>query len=701
MILERLVLENFRQFKGRQELVFSDLRERNVTVVHAENGFGKTTLLKALLWALYGRDGLMGADGREDDFEKPDRILHEGVAHRARDPQAVAATVELTFKHDGDRYILKRRLDLAQQKLNAKQTTLTLEVMRDGQTFVLERPQQRIQAIVPDGISGFLFFNGERINYLAMEKNSAAVTEAIHQMLGLKLLQTAIDDLWHQNVRGKLRGELKDASSEEKKVLIDQLTKLESEIKEFEEKRRQALANLKAIDIEIETVDGKLAANREARELQARRVRLTADRKGRADKRDDLTRRLSKLISEDGYTVFAVGLVQRGSEVFARLRSEHKIPARVLNVFLQELLDSEDCICKRPLPAGTPERAAVESLLTIAGDQDFNTAVSDVDHAIGVIGTAARQTQEQLIQLNAERLELSRDIRGMDEELEEIHQILGGKQDEEVQQLEALRKSLGLQRDAQNSDIGGFNRQLLSQGESKQTLDNQIRQFQDKADAASRAQRRVNAVEDCGALLESILQAETLDLRPLLNNEIDRHFRKIIDRDYWAELTADFTLRIRKRIGGGEDSNDLAEIDAALSTGQRTVTSLVFIASLVALANRRSEIPTILRGLSGSAYPVAIDSPFGSLSIFRQGVARYIPELAPQVLLFVSPEQYNGQVEAALAESGRVGRRYYLAYHGPTMPDKASAELIINEQRIQQYFPASSEEFTEIREAAL
>ena len=62
MILERLVLENFRQFKGRQEILFSDLQEHNVTVVHAENGFGKTTLLKALLWALYGRDGLMGSD---------------------------------------------------------------------------------------------------------------------------------------------------------------------------------------------------------------------------------------------------------------------------------------------------------------------------------------------------------------------------------------------------------------------------------------------------------------------------------------------------------------------------------------------------------------------------------------------------------------------------------------------------------------
>ena len=209
------------------------------------------------------------------------------------------------------------------------------------------------------------------------------------------------------------------------------------------------------------------------------------------------------------------------------------------------------------------------------------------------------------------------------------------------------------------------------------------------------AQRRVNAVDDCIQLLEDILGAEIRELRPMLNDEIDKHFRKIMTKDYWAELTEKYTLRIRKRVLGsnGEDST---EIDAALSTGERTVTSLVFIASLVALAKKRSEIPTILRDLAGSAFPVAIDSPFGSLSIFRSGVARYIPELAPQVILFVSPEQYNGQVEAALNESGRVGKRYYLSYNGPTMPDRANPELVVNGQKIQQYFQNDIEEYTEI-----
>lgn len=694
MILERLVLENFRQFKGRQEMIFSDLRERNVTIIHAENGFGKTTLLKALLWALYGREGLMGADGNPDDFERPDRIIHEGLAYRAKDPNDLAATVQLTFKHDNDRFILTRQLTLAQQNLNPKQTTLSLEVMRNGQTFSLDRPQHRIQAIVPDGISRFLFFNGERINYLAMERSSAQVTEAIQQMLGLALLRATINDLRHQNVRGKLRSEQKEATNAEKRELIDRLSTLEEMLKDFLDTRNQTLANIKAINAELVSVDNKLAANRVAHELQSKRARLMREREELAGRRNEVTQRQSKLIAEDGYTLFSSKLINRGRDIIARLRSEGKIPARVLNTFLQELLDSSLCICTRGIEKGTPERAAVENLMTIAGDQDFNNAVGALDHALGLIEGVAGQTMEQLRQLNMERLELARDIRERDEEIEEIHQTLGGKKDEEVQQLEEKRKTLQLDRDAQNAALGRIDGQIEATTDDVNALEAQIRQIKDKEEAAARAQRRVDAVEDCACIIERILEAETLDLRPLLNKEIDCHFRKIMTKDYWAKLTDDYTLRIRKRVAGGD--SDSIEIDAALSTGERTVTSLVFIASLVALAKNRSEIPTILKDLAGSTYPVVIDSPFGSLSIFREGVAKYIPEIAPQVVLFVSPKQYDGEVEAALTTPGRIGKRYYLTYYGQTMPERATPVLIVDGQKIQQYFPSQTDEYTEI-----
>ena len=67
---------------------------------------------------------------------------------------------------------------------------------------------------------------------------------------------------------------------------------------------------------------------------------------------------------------------------------------------------------------------------------------------------------------------------------------------------------------------------------------------------------------------------------------------RIMTKDYWAELTEGYTLRIRKHVAAGED-DDPTTMDVALSTGERTVTSLVFIASLVALAHRRAGMPTI------------------------------------------------------------------------------------------------------------
>ena len=694
MILERIVLENFRQFKGRQEIVFSDLRERNVTLVHAENGFGKTTLLNALLWGLYGQDGFT------EDFEKPESLMHEGLAAHSKDATRISASVQVSFKHDGDRYILTRELTLAEQRSDPKRARLSLEVMRDGQTIALDNPQRRIQSIVPDAISAFLFFNGERIDHLAMEKNSAQVTAAIHQMLGLRLLRTTIEDLQHQNVRGKFIKELRDNTSDEKRSLLIEMEQAESKIKDLEDSKTQIRANLKAIDFEVATIDNRLNANRVAHELQAKRIRLQDELEDLITRRDDVVRRLSKLVAEDGYTLFTGDLVKRGGEIMRDLRDRNLIPAPVIDSFLEELLDSGICICERHLPPGSPEFEAVQKQLSRAPNQDFNNAVSAIDHSIGLFEGVAHQTRDQLSQLNGERLELNTEIRNHEEDINEIHQALGGKNDEEVQSLEAKRKAHLLEKDAQNAKLGAMDRDLDGLREDLVRLSEQIKQIEDQQEVAARAQRRVDAVEECGRVLQAILDAETAELRPILNDEIDGHFRKIIDREYWAELSPDYKLRIRKRIPGSEAGEEVTEIDVALSTGQRQVTSLVFIASLLALARKRSEIPTILKGLSGNEYPLVTDSPFGSLSIFRYGVAKWVPDLAPQVVLLVSPRQFDGDVADALRETGRIGRRYYLVYHGPSIPDRAQPQLVVDGQTVQQYFQ-SEEEFTEIKEFEL
>jgi DNA sulfur modification protein DndD len=692
MILERIMLENFRQFRGSQDIVLSDLRERNVTVVHAENGAGKTTILKAILWGLYGHEGL------RDDFEQPSNIIHEGSVFRCKNPESLAASVTLIFKHgSNEKYILTRRLTLAQQNADATKTDLMLEVMKEGQTFKVGRPQPKIQEVIPFGISPFLFFNGERIDYLAEEKNSAKVTDAIHQMLGLKLLGTTIKDLEHQSVRGRLRQELKEHTSDEKREALDELAKLEAISDRRDVECDQARGNLSALDADLAAIDAKLVANKEAYELQTKRQSLTNEIKELRARCDEVTQRLAKSVGEDSYAVLLGERVTKGKSLVSDLRNEGRIPARVVNTFVQELLDAGVCICKRSLPEGSEERTAVLKQMTLAGDQSFNNAVSDLEHAIGLLTGSSGQVLEQIRALNRERSSLSSAITDREDEIEEIHQMLGAKDDEVVAQLEDRRKKLQLSRDEQLNAVGRIEGLKAAVKQQRDELLKRISAIEDKEGAAALAQRRLDLLEESATVLREILAAETEDLRPLLNNEIAELFRRIMAKDYRAEITNSYTLRVLKPLGTSS-SGEETEKEAALSTGERTVAALVFIASLVSLAEKRAEIPTIMRDLAGAAYPLVIDSPFGALSVFRDGVARHVPELAPQVMLLVSPETYRGAVERALADTGRIGRRYCLIHHGRQIVGNYSPELELNGKRYPQFVHDESDEYTEIRE---
>ena len=687
MIIEKLIVENFRQFSGQQEIVFATAKKKNITLIHAENGFGKTALLNALLWAFYGEQGLT------KDFEHPDRILTESLEHEGNVDSAASVTV--LFRDDTDRYTLTRTISLRQQRSDTSKTDLSLEVQRDGQTIQLERPQWLIEALMPVGISPFLFFNGERIDHLAMSSNSNQIREAIYQMLGLKLLERSIEDLQHQSVRGRLVKEFQDNTDEATVSLINQEQELSAKIADLQKSLVLNTEEQKAIAKHISDIDRKLSDNQEARDLQRRRSELEQSTEIIKGKIAEFSKRLQTLISEDGYVLFAEGLTKSGREITKRLRSEGRMPARVMNTFVQELLSAGICICGSPLKENSQEFEKVKALLTSAGDQNFNNAVSSLDNALGLIEGMIEPTRANLLAIGRDRSQFLDILRAEEEELHEIHQRLGDKEDEEVHQLEQTRENLQLKQRELNKKYGATERQLELDNSALDSLRRQIAASQQQAETAARAQRRLNTVDSAIELLKSLLNAEMIHLRKELNDEIDGHFRKIMDREYWAELSEDFILRIKKRLGAG-DSDDIT--DVAQSTGQRQVTSLVFIASLVALASRRAEIPTILKDVEGGDYPMVMDSPFGQLGEeFRSGVAKWIPNLAPQVILLVSSTQYKGKVDEILTEQDRVGRRYLLAYHGPKKRDEAAASISINSKRFKQYYEAPTEK-TEIKD---
>jgi len=408
-----------------------------------------------------------------------------------------------------------------------------------------------------------------------------------------------------------------------------------------------------------------------------------------------IEKQLSELISHDAYTLFCSDLVKSGKAITQQLRAEGRIPARVMNDFIQDLLNAGECICGTCLTEGTEAWKKVEQQLTKAGDPEFNRAVGDLDKAIGAIESSIDRTLTSLARLVGERGKIVERIESVREELEEIKALLESKDDEEVHKLEDQREKEELRKRELLIEQGALTQSIAQHETSLNQLTNIIKEKKGLAEQADKARRRLLRLDETVSLLEEILQVESDELREALGYEVERIFGLVTLQDYTLQLTEDFALRLTKKVMG---KDGIVDVDVAHGQGHRQVMSLVFIASLVALAQKRNNIPTILKDLHGGDYPLVMDSPFGQLGDeFRTAIARHVPAMAPQSIVMVSSSQYKGDVERELGESNRVGRRYILRYHAPSKREDARESITLAGKRLTIY-KKDATEHTEILE---
>jgi len=55
MVIDSIILKNFRIYKGEHKISFPRSVNKNVFIISGDNGFGKTTILVSLIWCLYGK----------------------------------------------------------------------------------------------------------------------------------------------------------------------------------------------------------------------------------------------------------------------------------------------------------------------------------------------------------------------------------------------------------------------------------------------------------------------------------------------------------------------------------------------------------------------------------------------------------------------------------------------------------------------
>jgi DNA sulfur modification protein DndD len=169
------------------------------------------------------------------------------------------------------------------------------------------------------------------------------------------------------------------------------------------------------------------------------------------------------------------------------------------------------------------------------------------------------------------------------------------------------------------------------------------------------ARRRAQTADYLASEIQRLFERYQDNGRQSGNDRVNDTFQRIIEKEYYAQISDSYELRILKDVG------NRTEEDVAKSTGDRQVASLSFIPSLVSLARDRYESEEDSKYFSGGIHPMLMDSPFGYLDpTYQERVSQRLPEMGDQVIVLVTESQWSDAVAGVMATIA--GQQYELEY---------------------------------------
>jgi len=191
MTLDRVILDNFGAYSGRQEAILTPSPGKPVILFGGMNGGGKTTFLDAIQLGFYGRKAKTSNRGNLAYLAYLSECLHRGA-----DP-AEGASITIEYHRMIEGRVARFELQRSWRQ-GPKEIEETLRVSRDGHPDALltEHWDETLEAYLPVGIAHLFFFDGEQIKELAEGQHAARIIgTAIHSLLGLDLVDRLENDL--------------------------------------------------------------------------------------------------------------------------------------------------------------------------------------------------------------------------------------------------------------------------------------------------------------------------------------------------------------------------------------------------------------------------------------------------------------------------------------------------------------------------
>lgn len=293
MIIKSIELNNFRIYKGVNQIVLTPDGEKNIIIVSGNNGFGKTTFLMSLVWCLYGKNMEKVDDLYKKEIDEKggyNKYIGNSLNTQAAQEGETRFSVSVTFTDVEIPNTTCTEITIIRSYDSATNTNDELKILIDGKDNDLFSDKNEEEMfirdyILPIEIAKFFFFDAEKIVSFAQintPEQRAELSKAYSQVLGIqkydelkKELEKLQDDYRRESAQPKDKKEfnelLASIATDE-----DSIADIDSKITEFHEDLTLLKYELNELQEKL-IREGDLMSLDKLKELKAQQEKCQSD----------------------------------------------------------------------------------------------------------------------------------------------------------------------------------------------------------------------------------------------------------------------------------------------------------------------------------------------------------------------------------------------------------------------------------------
>lgn len=647
MIIHKLEMYNFRQYIGQQEVIFSTDPEKNVTVLIGVNTSGKTTIIRAFEWCLYAKNGF------EDSV-----LLNSEVRDNMNIGDTQDVWVAITFSHadsNGEKvYTLKRKYTyLCNERTSAEgrlfvglnkkpEEDLSLTYLQaDGQTKTAIRREnisESIDRVLPQDLSDYFFFGGERISGIA---NRTDLSKAVRGLMRLDVLENARDHI--KEALKRFSSNIDTSGDSKAQAAQASIETGKKKLKQYEEVRDNAQAEMEHYRQKENEYNVQLSKSNveQVKKAKAERDRITRTITNEKTRLEKTIKAYIDMFNKRPYAFFGMPAIKKSLEILQDINEQVECVPGMNQDSIDYLIQRGRCICGTHLDPGSKPYEFVMQERRKLPPETIGAVVSNYKNKAEGYLSGSESFYPDIEEKYKEIRRIQRHIGELQDEAEEQSKQIIDDTDAKV--IESKRQEAHTKYKEAKFDYDQAIRDIGACEQNIKNCENAIAKYAKSSTKNRKLSRYITYATLVQEWLTETYQGKEGKVRTELQQRVNSNFAKMYHGE--RSIVIDDKYRVK-----------YSDVTTEESDGLKAVKSFAFIASLVSMAKDRILDDEEMQ--LGQVYPLVMDAPFSNVDeIHIDNICKILPKTANQVIMAVMQKDWE---YAAVNLDRFVGKSYMI-----------------------------------------